>query len=111
TLAGNEFEIVDGDANRNSFERERIANFGRCGRTTHYFLTNRDADGSQHVSLLTILIFQQGKTSRTTRIILDRGNGGFDTMLLAKEINDAEFLLVATADAARRDATIHVASA
>src|SRR6185369_7463505 len=107
---GSDLDVVDRRADRNRLQGKRIADFRRSGRTAGNFLTDRDADRRDDVTLLTIGVVQQRETRGAHRIVFDRRDGGFDAVLVALEIHEADFLLVTAADAARGDATIMVAA-
>ena len=68
-------------------------------------------DRRDDVTLFAVLVLQQRQARRAHRIIFNRRDRRLHAVLVALEIHEADFLLVAAADAARRDATVMIAPA
>src|SRR5687767_9141391 len=100
--------VMNRDAYRYGAQRKAVAQIRCCFRTAHQLRTHLQSVGSNNVSLLSILILQKSEAGRADRIILDRGNGRFDAMLVAFEIDDADFLFVPATNATRRHASVMI---
>src|SRR5436190_6977495 len=74
TLAGVQLDIVNRDADRNRFERERIAKIRSRGRSAHDLRAHLQTCGSNNVGLLTVLVLKEGETRGANRSVLDRRN-------------------------------------
>ena len=102
---------MNGAADRNGLQRKRVANFRGSSRTAGNFQTNLDADGRNDVALFAVRILEQSETGGAHRIILNGGYRRLDSMLVALEVDDTNFLLVTAANAAGGDPSVSVASA
>src|SRR6516162_3627151 len=91
---------MNGQANRHGTQWKAIAHFRRCCRTTHNLGTDLQTARRNNISLLTVSVLQKRQASGAARIIFYGGDGRFNPMLLAFEINQAKFLLVTPADTA-----------
>ena len=108
---GSQFDVVNGEANGNGAKRKRIANFRRGGGTADQFRADLETGWGDDVGLLAVFILEQCETGTAARIVFNRGNSRFNAMLLPFEIDDADFLFVSAADAARGATAVMVASA
>jgi hypothetical protein len=111
TATGSQLDVVNRKADRDRAKGKRIANVGRSGGPADQFRADLETGWRDDVSLLAVLILEQGKPGTATGIVFNCGNSRFDAMLLPFEIDDAGFLFVSATNAARGATTIMIASA
>ena len=92
-----QFDVVDGRARRNIFQRQGISHQNVSLRPAHNFLSDLQSIGLKDVALLAVGVRQQRNPRRAVRIVLNRGNCRRNANFVALEINDAQFPLVSAA--------------
>ena len=102
---------MDRQADRDRPQRQAVAQFGRSRGAAHQLRAHLQAAGSDDISLLAVLVFQQCQPGRAARIVLNGLHRGFDPVLVPLEIHQPDLLLVAAADAPRGHAAIDITPA
>src|SRR3954465_15354582 len=93
-------------AQRDIYQRQRIAWQNVRIGSAHDRLPNFNASGRDDVSLLAIEIRDQGNVCRAIRVILNLSDAAWYAFLIALEIDDTVKPLVTAASASHRDAAI-----
>ena len=102
---------MHGGAGGNVFERQRIAHQDVRFRTRGDGLANLQAYRLKNVALLAVRIVHQRDAGRTVGVVLDRRHLARDAVLVALEVDQAQFLLMPAAVVANREVARVAASA
>ena len=109
--AGDNLDVVNRGAERDGLERESVAH-GRLGALPGaYFGPHGETDRGQDVSLLAVLVLQEGDAGRAVRVVFDGEDLGENSLLLALEIDKTVLSLMAPAAMPHGKATVVVATA
>src|SRR5690606_559021 len=108
TLAGLQFDRVDGATNRDIAQRQAVTRLDRRLGTTDQLIASYHALGGDDVATLAVSILQQSNMSGTVRIVFHALHGGRNAILVATEIDQTVVLLVAAPTMTRGDTTIVV---
>ncbi len=111
TLPRLEFNVMNGRAKRHQRQRKRIARTNVRAGTSLNRVSNRQADGSQDISLIPVCIRDQCDTSRTIRIVLHPDDFTKHPDFISLEIDDAVQTLMPAATKSRRNSPEIVSSA
>ena len=105
TLARLHFDVMDQGVQRDVADREGVthAEFGTFAGIQH--IANLDIGRGDDVGTLAVLVLDQGDTSCTVRIVLDRFDSARSARELALEVDETIQFLVATATTAGSDFT------
>ena len=98
TLAGTELDVVHEGTDGDFTQRQAVADLGSDTAAGGHDLADLDSVGSDDITLLAILILDQGDAGAAVRIILDGHNGCGALVFVAEEVDDAVHPLVAAAD-------------
>ena len=101
-LAGTKFDVVNRRAERNIFQRQRVADEDVRFGTGHNGHADLQSNRLKDVAVLAVGVAQQSDKRRTIRIVLDRFDLGGNADLVAPEIDNPIMLLVAAAAMAHR---------
>ena len=93
---------------RDVLDRQCVARLDVCACGRNNDITNREALGSDDVSLLAVFVLNQRNVCGTVRIVFNGQNGSVHIHLVALEVNDSVLLLVAAALVAYGDSAIAV---
>src|SRR5207248_3578766 len=104
-------DAVNVDAQRNSIQRQAVADVRRRVGAVFDRLADLQPIGSQDVSLLAIDKVKQRDAGIAAGIVLDRGDLRLHAVLVADEVDQAILLLVAATAMPGGDAALIVASA
>ena len=101
---------MDERTNGDCGQGQCIAGLDVCISAGYYRFANLEALGLKDVALFTVCIVQKSDASTAIGVVLDRGNLGGDTVLVALEVDDAVTTLVAATLMTRSDTAIVVAA-
>ena len=101
---------VDERTNGDCGQGQCIAGLDVCISAGYYRFANLEALRLKDVTLFTVCIVQKSDASTAIGVVLDRGNLGGDTVLVALEVDDAVTTLVAATLMTRSDTAIVVAA-
>src|SRR5713101_4079531 len=107
-LARLQLDVVHERTERNIPDRQRVAREDVSLRARHDHVARLEAERRDDVALLAVPVMQEGDASRAARIVLDPLDDGWDTDLLAPEIDLTEHALVPAAPVADGDAPVDV---
>src|SRR5918995_1376990 len=96
-LAGRQLDVVDGRAERDVRERQRVPHARLRIRSGDDDVADLEAVRQDHVALLTIAVMEQPDPRRAVRVVLDRRDAGRHVELVALEVDPAVMLLLAAA--------------
>ena len=108
-VAGMQLDVVDHGTNGDVGDGQSVAGQDIGVGTGHDLVTSLQADRSQDVALLAILILDEGDVGAAVGVILQTQHGG-GTHLVALEVDDTILALVAAAAMTDSDAAIAVAA-
>ena len=104
-----QFDVVDNSTNRDVGNGQRVAGQDIGIGTGHDLVTGLQADRRQNVTLLAILILDEGDVGAAVGVILQTQHGG-RAHLVALEVDDTILALVAAAAMTDGDAAVAVAA-
>src|SRR6478736_9891982 len=96
-LAGHQLDVVDGRAERDVGQRQRVADARPAIRTGDDDVTDLQAVRQEHVALLAVAVVEQPDARRPIGVVLDRGEARRDAQLVALEVDLAVMLLLPAA--------------
>src|SRR5262249_36535331 len=106
-----ELDVVDGRAERDVAQGQRIPRLDVRRLRGHHGVAHRKADRRQDVVLLPVGVVEERDARRAVRVVLDRRDLGRDARLRPLEVDLAVAALVAAAAEAHGDAPVDVAAA
>src|SRR5690606_2900550 len=110
TLAGLQFDRVNGATHRNIAQRQTVTCLDRRFSTRYQLIASSHALRRDDVATLAIGILQQSNMSGTVRIVFDTLNDGRNAILVATKVDQTVVLLMTAPTMTRGDATIVVTS-
>src|SRR3954467_2636271 len=110
TLAGDELDVVDGGAQRDVRQRQRVADAGLGPRSGDDDVPDLEPVGKEHVALLPVPVVEQADPRGAVRVVLDRRETGRHAELVALEVDPTVVGLLAAAAVADGEPALVVAT-
>src|SRR5690606_8467270 len=109
-LAGNHFHAVDGATDRDVADRQGVASANGSFAARHQLRADLQATRGNDVAALAVGIAQQRNMRSTVGVVFNTLYLGYDSILVATEIDETVVLLVTTTAVTRSDVTVIVAA-
>src|ERR1700730_2131560 len=110
TSAERELDVVNGRADRDTGERQRVADTDRRVFPTLDGIAHLQSERGEDVALLSVLVVDERDAGAAIRVVLDRCDTSGDAVLVALEVDLSVQRPVATALVTNRDAALVVAA-
>ncbi len=107
-LAGVKFHIVDEGADRDVFQRKRIAGFNVRGHTGDHRVPGFQPFRGDDIAFVAVFILHQSDKRGAVRVVLNAEDLARGVEFLALEVNQAVFSAVFSAAVADRDAAVAI---
>ena len=104
------FNVVNGSTQRNVLQGHGIAYLGSNLLAAFHLHAHLQSRGGQNVGFFTILVLNQSNAAGTVGIVFDSKDSSGHIKLVAFEVHQAIFALMATANVAGGDAAIIIAA-